>query len=208
MQNHLHLTYSTSRIFLLVLLFSIQSCTTIIKVSLGIKKFKPVSHKYLKNKIHKLKLNSYINGYADSTYYHFVTKHCNNQKVISSLLQPLHIMIFENNNYMCSIANCDARFNGINLDWKSVFKSFPPSPIQNFKYKLTNELSSVDSTLKYIHLYNKPTIENKKIAFIFWSKGMGRQNRIFINETKKYLKNIDILSIYINIDNILGYMSQ
>lgn len=198
---------------MLLNIFIFCSCVSTMKFTLGIKKFKPISHKKIIEISERYNLGKYTYGYVDTNYYHFIESKTESNKVISSALQPLNLMLFDSNkNYIASVVNCDARFKFINMNWDNSYKYFPPSPIEQYKNKFPKDLTILDSIQKHIFILKE--IQDSKItnpnfyAFIFWSKAMGRQSSIFINQTLAYLKNKNIQITLVNIDNILGYAKQ
>jgi hypothetical protein len=123
-----------------------------------------------------------------------------------NLMQPLQMKIFSGkDSLLCYLLNCNV--GGLpNLKWNRYhsLETFPPTspPITPVKYTLPlNKDTQFYKPIKTIAADSTPDAT----VVVFWSKMMGRQSKVLINEALAYrnrFKQYHLRILFVNTDNL------
>lgn len=193
---------SSLKIVVLIGLFTIIGCSSILKGLTGIKdpnkaiNTKIKSKKYFKlipEKLYTVNYDSFL------SFYSFIA--LTDTILSKNIYQPLQVRLFKDDSLIFFINNCTV--GGFpNLNWNR-YGSFNELNL-NRKYVTLND--TIFNSLRIIKRIIVPELNNEKEfkLITFWSSFMGRQTKRLIKQTNIFYQNnkSDIEVIYVNIDTL------
>lgn len=194
-----------ARLLCLILLLFLASCSKIAMGLMGVKDYDNYTKKEIIQASQKFKIPQTQSYIIDSLYYKQFG--FNKKEEIrgyrKDLFQPLQIRIYDKNGKLIGHrANCNVP-GFPNLKWNGYgyFNAFPPTldchlidTIQNLT--LAREFDNISP----LFTENATQQNNKYDVFIYWSRFMNRQSKLFIKKVHKYYSayNDSINYYYVN----------
>lgn len=197
-------------ILILILVFGLTSCSSIIQGLYGIKQPKELNDQTIIRYSEKYNIPLTDNYKLDTAYLTFLSSLDSTRfkEQIKNHYQPLQALYYNKTGQLESFQiNCYA--GGFpNLDWNgdNIFTTFPPQ-----EQAPTDSIIPLDFQLKYLQPLsqtNRFSIENYDyIVIVYWNRLMGRQSKHlihFVQENYKLAKDYNVKIIYVNTDNIFA----
>lgn len=200
-------------VFVVFISFFIQSCSSLLLKTYGLKTMKPLTTEEIIRQGKKYKIPASDGFELDSTYYTFIKSLDTSRfiQVQKDHFQPLQAIYYDKTGQMCAFhINCYC--GGFpNLKWNrnGNFETFLPkqqAPLDSI-FTLEKQLSFVQPLAHQDTLNITPF---DYVVVVHWSKYMGRQSKRLIELVQKnaHLTNRErIKIIYVNSDNATIYES-
>jgi hypothetical protein len=198
------------RLIILMLVFGLTSCSSVISGLYGIKNPKKLDDQTIIRYSEKYHIPITDNYKLDTAYLTFLSSldSITFKEQIKNHYQPLQVLYYHKTGQLESFQiNCYAGgFPNLNWNRDGMFTTFPPG-----KQAPIDSIISLDLQLKYIHPLSRTiscSIENYEyIVIVYWSRFMGRQSKRLIHlvqENIKLAKEYKVKIFYVNTDNIFA----
>jgi len=191
-------------------------------IGLGIKNPKVLSEKQINEEQHKLKISDSLGYILNETFFEnkfYELKNSKNYKEIKANVndhfQPQQAIYInkEKNTIEACVFNCLADMDGMNLTWNKnhELEFFPPKYTDYIDtlFSINDYLNTISNTEKARkYLFNN---DKKYAVLIYWTKFGGRQNKRFLQQIRKNIREFSGDScnfIYINMDSFFGHAGR